>query len=180
VFCEKIPNLELDADASRPNLGLDVDASRPNLEVGVDALRWGWVGVSQHIWVIAKGLIILGLRQDSIALGPRRTRLSWVRRHNPSSMGLPWPNFIGSWWKILNILIFNIIKSITIKNSIICAINILIFIIIKSINIKNSIICVINILNFIIIKSINSKNSIIYVINIFIFLITKSIIIKKK
>jgi hypothetical protein len=41
--------------------------------------------------------------------------------------------------------------------------------IIKSINIKNIIICVINIF-FIIIKSINIKNSIIYVINIIIFI----------
>ena len=55
----------------------------------------------------------------------------------------------------LNIIICIIIKSINIKNIIICVININIFIIIKSINIKNTIICVINIIMFIIINIIN-------------------------
>jgi hypothetical protein len=45
------------------------------------------------------------------------------------------------------LLIFTIIKSITIKNSIICGVNILIFIIIKRITVKNSIIFVINIIS---------------------------------
>jgi hypothetical protein len=67
---------------------------------------------------------------------------------------------------IKNTIIFIIIKSINIKNSIICVINIIIFTIIKIINIKNSIIHVINIIIFTIINSINIKNSIIFVINI--------------
>jgi len=79
-------------------------------------------------------------------------------------------------FKIL--LFFIIIKSINIKNSIICVINIIIFIIIKSINIKNIIIGVINNIIFTIIKSINIKNSIIRVINIIIFTIINSINIK--
>ena len=57
---------------------------------------------------------------------------------------------------------FIIIKSINIKNSIICVINIIIFTIIKSINIKYSIICVINIIIYTIINHINIKSSIIY------------------
>jgi hypothetical protein len=79
----------------------------------------------------------------------------------PSSMGLTWPNSIESRWRVLNILIFIIIKSVTIKNSIICVLHILIFIIIKTMNIKSSFSCGINILIFIIIKSITHKNSII-------------------
>jgi hypothetical protein len=58
---------------------------------------------------------------------------------------------------VINIIFIIIIKSINIKNSIICVINIFIFIIIKSINMKNSIICVINIIIFIIINNINIK-----------------------
>jgi hypothetical protein len=58
------------------------------------------------------------------------------------------------------------IKSINIKNIIICVI-IIISYLIKSINFKNSII--------IIIKSINIKNNIICVIIIFIFIIIKSL-----
>ena len=47
------------------------------------------------------------------------------------------------------------IKSINIKNSILCVLNIIIFSKIKIINITNSIICVMNIIIFIIIQSIN-------------------------
>ena len=68
------------------------------------------------------------------------------------------PNSIGS---LLGLSFLNII---------ICILNIIIFIIIKSINMKNSIICLINI---IIIVGINIKNSIICVINIIIFIIIK-------
>jgi len=53
---------------------------------------------------------------------------------------------------------FIIIKSLNIKNSIVCVLNIIIFIMIKSINITNIII-------FTVIKSINIKNNIIGVIN---------------
>ena len=54
---------------------------------------------------------------------------------------------------MINIIIFIIIKSITIKNIIICNINIMIFIIINIINIKNTIIfIIINIIHIIINK----------------------------
>jgi len=86
-------------------------------------------------WVIAKSLIILGLRQDPIVLGAASyTQL------NESGV----TQFYGVLMKDFKYFNFIIIKSITIKNSIIFVINILIFIIIKSINIKNSFICIMN------------------------------------
>jgi hypothetical protein len=78
----------------------------------------------------------LGLRQDPIVLG---------RRHIYTQLnGSGVTQFYWSLLRILNILIFPIIKSITIKNSIIYVINILIFIIIKRTNIKNSFIYITN------------------------------------
>jgi len=94
-------------------------------------------------------------RQDPMFLAPASepkanescvsTQFSWVRHQDPKFLD----------HRFLNIIIYIIIKSINIKNIIICVINIIIFIIIKSINIKNSIICVINIIMFIIINIIN-------------------------
>ena len=111
-----------------------------------------------------------------------RCHFSQVRRHDPIFLGpalgpkanescvtIQAPRCLGL--TFLNIIICIIIKSINIKNIIICVINIIIFIIIKSINTENSIICVINIIIFIIIESINIKNSIICVINIIILII---------
>ena len=125
----------------QPQLGNGRGRVRPNPKLGVDASRsnpplsWGEPARLGH----GKRPNYLGYKA-----GPNCLRFDviipaqWVR-----------PNSIGSWWRILYILIFIIIRTINIKNSIICGINILIFIIIKSMTHKNSIIGVTNIIIFI-------------------------------
>jgi len=96
---------------------------------------WVWLGRWPKSLgsVVSPDLILLVLcqdpiswvfHQDPILLGCVRTQSSWVQHQDSRFLGL----------RFLNIIIYIIIKSINIKNNIICVINIIIIIIINSIN----------------------------------------------